>query len=108
MKTAHITKSRKRVAKAYASHDPESLIIRDLLALDRTILANERTLLAYIRTAFVLAGSGLTLIKLLPELQAFRTLGYALIPVSILVLFYGLRRYIRTRNALLKLSLDPE
>lgn len=33
-------------------------MVRDQLALDRTLLANERTLLAYIRTALALIGAG--------------------------------------------------
>jgi putative membrane protein len=33
-------------------------LVRDQLALDRTLLANERTLLAYVRTALALIGAG--------------------------------------------------
>lgn len=34
----------------YEKLDRKSLILRDHLAVDRTILANERTVLAYVRT----------------------------------------------------------
>lgn len=40
-------------------------ILRDWLAVDRTILANERTLLSYTRTALTLILAGLTFIRFL-------------------------------------------
>ena len=49
----------------YAAHSHQ-LILRDVLAIDRTRLANERTLLAWLRTALMLLISGVTLIKATP------------------------------------------
>lgn len=44
----------------YERFNSSELILRDELAIDRTVLANERTLLAYVRTAlaFAIAGAG--------------------------------------------------
>lgn len=48
----------------YASTQARELILRDRLAIDRTVLANERTLLAYIRTALALLLVGLSFVHL--------------------------------------------
>lgn len=40
-----------------------NLIVREQLAIDRTVLANERTLLAYARTALALIAIGATAIS---------------------------------------------
>lgn len=37
----------------YSKFDTDDLILRDQLAIDRTLLANERTLLAYLRSGVV-------------------------------------------------------
>lgn len=47
----------------YQSFEEEELILRDELAIDRTILANERTLLAYVRTGLAFAIVGGTCLK---------------------------------------------
>lgn len=49
----------------YSEVPHDELILRDVLALDRTMLANERTLLAYVRTGFGLMIVGLTFIQFL-------------------------------------------
>ena len=51
------------------SFKPE-LILRDHLALDRTVLANERTLLAYFRMALASAAVGAGLLQLFTSLWA--------------------------------------
>ena len=102
-----IHESRKRVADAYANFDPDDLIIRDLLALDRTVLGNERTFLSYIRTSLMFAASGLTLIKLLSESQFFVAIGFLLLPCSFFALGYGYWRFQRTRRALFRLNEKP-
>lgn len=84
----------------YAAH-PHQLILRDVLAIDRTRLANERTLLAWLRTALMLLISGVTLIKLFEGVVAMEVLGALLIPAGLLAAALGLRRYLRTR-ALIK------
>ena len=48
----------------YSKFSDDDLILRDELAIDRTLLANERTLLAYLRSGVALAlgseGAGLS------------------------------------------------
>lgn len=83
---------------SYNKHPTDKLILRDHLALDRTLLANERTLLAYMRTAIMLFISGITLIKLFEENIAMTTLGYTLLPLSLGVALFGYRRYVTTRK----------
>ncbi len=78
------------------SQPGQPLILRDVLAMDRTRLANERTLLAWLRTALMLLVSGVTLIKLFEGVRTLEILGFSLIPVSILVAAWGVRRYLQT------------
>jgi putative membrane protein len=81
----------------YAEHN-QQLILRDVLAIDRTRLANERTLLAWVRTAVMLLVSGMTLLKLFAGIWPLETLGAILIPVAIASVAVGLRRYFQTRS----------
>lgn len=48
--------------ESYAPVMKEDLILRNRLAIDRTVLANERTLLAYVRTALTLFLVGMSFI----------------------------------------------
>jgi len=72
----------------------EDLILRDELALDRTLLANERTLLAYLRPAVALVIAGFTMIHFGAESDWFWLAGLVLIPVGILA---GLTGFVRFR-----------
>ncbi|HEU5322140.1 MAG TPA: DUF202 domain-containing protein, partial [Methylomirabilota bacterium] len=49
----------------YERFSEADMILRDELALDRTVLANERTLLAYVRTALAFAVTGVGVIRFL-------------------------------------------
>ncbi len=54
---------RMRRLSAYdGNHD--DMILRDYLAIDRTILSNERTFLGYIRTTLTMIVVGISLVKL--------------------------------------------
>ena len=81
----------------YTEHSHQ-LILRDVLAIDRTRLANERTLLAWVRTAVMLLVSGMTLLKLFAGVWPLETLGAVLIPVALASVAIGLRRYLQTRS----------
>ena len=74
------------------------LILRDVLAIDRTRLANERTLLAWVRTAVMLLVSGMTLMKLFEGIWPLEALGILLIPVALAAVGIGLWRYVQTRR----------
>jgi len=81
----------------------ERMILRDYLALDRTILAIERTLLSYIRTCVGLLASGIGLIHLI-ELPFTAMVGYVFIAASPFFAVYAAKRYIQVRRKLITLS----
>jgi putative membrane protein len=80
----------------------ECMILRDWLALDRTILANERTVLAWIRTGLSIFLAGITFVKYIDD-DFFQVLGYFAIVFGISVFGIGIYRYNRLRKNLSKL-----
>ncbi|GKX28139.1 hypothetical protein SH1V18_06190 [Vallitalea longa] len=85
------------------SFKKDSLILRDLLATDRTFLANERTLLAYIRTALSLIVAGSSFIKFTDNL-AIEIIGMILIPFGTIIGILGLIKFIKTNKDLKKIK----
>lgn len=87
----------------FSDHD---LVLRDYLALDRTILANERTLLAYARTALALLVTGASLVQFFPSptLSAFGVLSVIL---GVVVTTAGIYSYLRVRHSYLRLLKRP-
>ncbi len=83
----------------YATVPEADLTLRDQLALDRTVLANERTLLAYLRTALALLAGGVALLQLVDETWA-ELMGFAALPLSVVVAAYGAWRFARARRRL--------
>jgi len=81
----------------YADRQTRPLILRDVLAIDRTRLANERTLLSWLRTAVVMLVAGITLLKLFAGNWTVQVIGVVLIVSSVPVALLGLRRYLRLR-----------
>ena len=77
----------------------DEMILRDYLALDRTILANERTLLAYLRTFIGTFSAGIALIKLF-DTSLINIVGYTFTIVSPLFLIFGIIRYLQVSNKL--------
>ncbi len=77
----------------YHNLDENQLILRDYLALDRTILANERTLLAYIRTSIALLATGGVIIRIFPDNIFLRITGGLLILAAICTLVLGIIRF---------------
>jgi putative membrane protein len=76
--------------------------LRDHLAVERTILANKRTLLSYVRTAILLLGSGLTIIKLFGDQVIFLLFSGLIIVLGLGLLFIGTFEYIDVKNTLLE------
>jgi putative membrane protein len=72
------------------------LILRDELAIDRTILANERTILAYLRGAVSLILVGITFVHFF-ETHLLGYVGLACVPFGVVVGIFGYIRY-RTMN----------
>ena len=75
------------------------LILRDYLALDRTILANERTLLAYLRTFIGTFSAGIAMVKLL-DIPLTTVIGYIFTAISPVFLVLGVVRYIQISRKL--------
>lgn len=82
----------------YDRVDPEKLILRDLLALDRTHLANERTLLSYLRTGLMMLVTAATLLKLFPDNPALLISAYLLLPLGLVIAVAGLWRFLAMRR----------
>lgn len=95
-------KERKIDKKTYYK-DGTCLIVRDFLALDRTILANERTFLAWIRTALSVIGAGIGLIKVF-ENVLLDTIGFSMIPLGMIVFIWGIYKFLKVRKDLSNLS----
>jgi len=83
----------------YARFRQEDLILRDELAIDRTILANERTVLAYFRSALTLVIAGVTFLHFV-EAGTLRRLGFLFVPFGFGVGAFGLMRYRRMNAAI--------
>ncbi|WP_298353327.1 DUF202 domain-containing protein [Rhodoblastus sp.] len=76
----------------YDNFNAHEFILRDWLALDRTVLANERTFLAYGRTSLGLFLAGVTLIKVFKSDFAIGT-GWVFVVTAVGVFIYGFRRF---------------
>jgi putative membrane protein len=83
----------------YSKFDPDELILRDVLAIDRTLLANERTLLAYLRSGVALVIAGISIINF-AEQAWFLAVGIACIPIGILTGLLGTLRFLRMNAAI--------
>jgi len=75
------------------------MILRDYLALDRTILANKRTLLAYARTFIGLIASGIGMVKLVSD-GIVNIIGNVFIVAAFPILVVGIIEYSKMKSAL--------
>jgi len=75
------------------------LILRDELAIDRTILANERTVLAYLRGAISLILVGITFVHFF-ETGLLGYVGLACVPFGVGVGIFGYVRYRKMNEAI--------
>jgi len=91
----------------YSRFHEQQLILRDELALDRTVLANERTLLAYLRTALALVLSGVTFLHFAQALW-FSIVGVVCLAVGLALLPLAVRRYRRMQSVLAPFRLRLE
>ncbi len=73
----------------YLRFNGTQLILRDELAIDRTLLANERTLLAYLRSAAALIIAGVSIMHF-SSLGWFWIIGVACLPTGIVTALIGL------------------
>lgn len=79
--------------------EKKELILRDKLAIDRTVLANERTLLSYFRSFVVILSSGAAILKV-EMLEELETLGIFLVIVAPVMLLIGILRYFHVRKVI--------
>ena len=81
----------------YSKFNGTHLILRDELAIERTLLANERTLLAYLRSGVALIIAGVSIMNFAQQAW-FWWIGVACIPVGIIAALLGVVRYLRMNN----------
>jgi len=95
------------IQNPYERFSQDELILRDELALDRTLLANERTLLAYLRAAVALLLAGVSIIHF-SDTAWFLAVGVACVPGSLAAALLGLLRFkkMKARLARMRNSLD--
>ncbi len=74
-------------------HDQGEMILRDYLAVDRTMLANEASFMSYIRTALTLIAAGATLIKFFDGNPLFQVLGWAFVAIGGWLVMHGYNRF---------------
>jgi putative membrane protein len=91
----------------YSKYCADNLILRDELAIDRTLLANERTLLSYLRFAVALIIAGVSIIHFSNE-GWFWMLGLICIPTGIITGIIGVARYRRMHRSILRIRTQSE
>lgn len=88
---------------AYDNFSDKELILRDHLAIDRTVLSNERTVLAYIRTSLAIMAVGATLIHFFEE-SLIKMIGGILIFFGLIIIFVGIIRYKKMKDSINKIK----
>ena len=81
----------------------ETMILRDYLAVDRTMMANESAFMSYVRTALTLIAAGATLIKFFSE-PTMQALGWGFIIIGGWLAFNGYNRFRKTDEILHKVK----
>lgn len=76
----------------YSQFDTTELILRDHLAIDRTLLANERTLMSYLRSGVALFIAGISIIHFSQE-GWFTATGFLCLPCGIITVLFGIARF---------------
>ncbi|MFH0921823.1 MAG: DUF202 domain-containing protein [Fibrobacterota bacterium] len=86
--------------KAYSRFSNTELILRDELAIDRTLLANERTLMAYLRSSVSLLIAGVSIIHFSTGSLTYWMIGVACVPVGLVSGLIGVARYLGMNKAI--------
>jgi putative membrane protein len=86
-------------ANPYNKFQKTELILRDELAIDRTILANERTLMAYLRSGVALFIAGISMVHFSHE-GWFWAAGIACLPAAVVTALIGFSRYRKMRESI--------
>lgn len=88
-------KKEKTEETPFSRFNCDSLILRDELAIERTLLANERTLMAYLRSAVALIIAGFTMMHFSTEGSWFWAAGLACLPFGVIAGTVGIMRFAR-------------
>lgn len=91
----------------YSKFCADNLILRDELAIDRTLLANERTLLSYLRSAVALLIAGVSIMHFSTETW-FWILGFICIPTGIITGIIGVTRYRKMHQSIVRIRNQSE
>jgi len=94
-----LSDSPRKPMNKYYSKFAGKMILRDLLAADRTQMANERTLLAYMRTALTLFIAGVSFIQFFSNIVIVY-IGWIFIPIGVIVAATGVKGYYRIKSPL--------
>lgn len=79
--------------------DHEQMILRDYLAVDRTMMTNEASYMSYIRTSLTMMAAGVTLIKIFPE-DYVQIVGWGIIVIGGWLAIHGYHRFRQTDEVL--------
>jgi uncharacterized membrane protein YidH (DUF202 family) len=82
-------------------YNQKTFILRDHLAVSRTIMASERTLLAYIRTSLTMVVVGVSLLKFF-DVDIIRVIGFMFIPCGVGLFFIGFSRHRYIKHLIMK------
>ncbi len=83
----------------YTQFDSAELILRDQLAIDRTLLANERTLMSYLRSGVALFIAGVSIIHFSHEIW-FTVTGFICLPCGVITVWFGTQRFRKMDKAI--------
>jgi putative membrane protein len=86
----------------YSKYCTSELILRDELAIDRTLLANERTLLSYLRSAVALLIAGGSIMQFSTG-GWFWVLGLACVHTGIITGIIGVVRYRKMNQSIVRI-----
>lgn len=88
--------------KLYKEFIAKELILRDYLAIERTILTNEATFLAYIRTCLTVIVVGVTLFHLSPNNENLQYLGIVVALFGVFIFVYGSIQSVKMKHKINK------
>jgi putative membrane protein len=72
--------------------DHEQMILRDYLAVDRTMMANETSFMSYIRTSLTMIATGAAMIKFFTE-PTMQVIGWGFIIIGGWMAIHGYQRF---------------
>lgn len=87
----------------YNDYKYGELILRDRLAIERTLLANERTLLSYLRFGVTLIIAGVSMMHFSMQ-PWFHYIGVACVPIGIMASIIGIKRFTERHNSIVKIQ----